>query len=91
MLKETIEDQIVIATLEHGSTNSITIETLKMLNEIVKKVNEDDSLKGIVITGAGKTFSSGCVHTIFISRRYGKEGTIYHFSSTTFLSMLPRK
>lgn len=59
MLVETIEDGVVIVTLKNGKTNSITAETLAMLDEIVAKVNEDDALKGIVLTGVGRFFSSG--------------------------------
>ncbi|MCP4600918.1 MAG: enoyl-CoA hydratase/isomerase family protein [Proteobacteria bacterium] len=59
MLTETIEDGIVIATLSDGKSNSITLDTLIQLDEIVKKVNTDDSLKGIVLTGNGRFFSSG--------------------------------
>ncbi len=59
MLKETIEDNIVIITLAHGATNSITLETLRQMDAIVKKVNETQALKGIVLTGEGRFFSSG--------------------------------
>ena len=59
MLKEKIEDNIVIAVLSNGKTNSVTFETLSQLDLIVKKVNEDESLKGIVLTGDGRFFSSG--------------------------------
>lgn len=59
MLKEKIEDNIVIAVLSNGKTNSVTFETLSQLDLIVKKVNEDESLKGIVLTGEGRFFSSG--------------------------------
>ncbi|MGC9324877.1 MAG: enoyl-CoA hydratase/isomerase family protein [Desulfomonilia bacterium] len=59
MINERIEDGIIIATFDYGKTNSITRETLGTLRSIVKKANEDDSIKGIVLTGAGRTFSSG--------------------------------
>lgn len=59
MIKETIEDGIAIITLSHGATNSITIDTLRQIDTVLKKVNEDDNLKGIVLTGEGRFFSSG--------------------------------
>ncbi|VFQ44982.1 enoyl-CoA hydratase/isomerase family protein [Desulfoluna butyratoxydans] len=59
MIKERVEDGIVIITLSHGATNSITLDTLRQMDAIVKKVNEDDALKGIVLTGDGRFFSSG--------------------------------
>jgi enoyl-CoA hydratase len=59
MVKETIEDGVVIITLSHGTTNSITIDTLRQIDAMVKKVNTQDELKGIVLTGEGRFFSSG--------------------------------
>lgn len=59
MIKERVEDGIVIITLSHGATNSMTLDTLRQIDVIVKKVNEDDALKGIVLTGEGRFFSSG--------------------------------
>lgn len=59
MIKERVEDGIVVITLSHGSTNSITLDTLRQIDAIVKRVNEDDALKGIVLTGEGRFFSSG--------------------------------
>ena len=56
MINERIEDNIVIAVFEHGKNNSITLETLRQLKAIVRKVNDDVCLKGIVFTGAGKAF-----------------------------------
>lgn len=59
MIKETIEDGIAIITLCHGAHNSITIDTLRQIDAIVTKVNTQDDLKGIVLTGEGRFFSSG--------------------------------
>jgi len=59
MISHKIEDNIVIITLENGNTNSITLEVLMEIDSIVKKVNEDDALKGIIMTGKGRFFSSG--------------------------------
>ena len=59
MIKETIEDGIVIITLDHGATNSITIDTLRQIDALVTRVNTEDELKGIVLTGEGRFFSSG--------------------------------
>ena len=59
MINEIIEDSIVIAELENGKTNSVTHETLKKLKKIIDRVNTDDSLKGFILTGKGRFFSSG--------------------------------
>lgn len=59
MLNVRNEEGIIIAEFEHGKGNSITLETLRKLREVVKTANEDYAVKGIVLTGAGRTFSSG--------------------------------
>jgi enoyl-CoA hydratase/carnithine racemase len=59
MLKKEIQDGIVIARLSDEKTNAITMETLKQIKEIVTEVNEKDDLKGIILTGEGRFFSSG--------------------------------
>ncbi|MEN6475801.1 MAG: enoyl-CoA hydratase/isomerase family protein [Syntrophaceae bacterium] len=59
MINERIEDGIVIASFENGKNNTITRVTLRQLQAILRNVNTDDSLKGIVLTGSEKVFSSG--------------------------------
>ena len=54
-----IEDNIVIFTFNNGKVNSITTETLKGLNEVVDRVNAEEALKGIILTGTGRNFSAG--------------------------------
>lgn len=66
MLKKEIQDNIVIASLSDGKTNAVTMETLKQLKEIVVEVNENDALKGIILTGDGRFFSSGFSLPMFI-------------------------
>ena len=59
MLETRMEDQVLIATLDHGKTNSITRETLDKLKKAVETVRQDDAVKGLVLTGKGRFFSSG--------------------------------
>ena len=59
MIKERVEDNIIIATLTDGKTNSIDLDTIKQIDACVKRANEEDEIKGIVLTGEGKFFSSG--------------------------------
>jgi enoyl-CoA hydratase/carnithine racemase len=59
MLKKEIQDGIVMARLSDTMTNAITLETLKQIKEIVTEVNETAELKGIILTGEGRFFSSG--------------------------------
>lgn len=73
MLNEKLEDGIIIATFEHGKTNSLTLEILRKLRDIVKRANEDDAVKGIVLTGAGRTFSSGFDLPMFMGFKDVKE------------------
>ena len=67
MIQERIEDNIVIATFDNGKFNSITHESLKILGAIIKKVNEVDEIKGLIVTGAGKVFCSGFDLPMFLS------------------------
>jgi len=59
MLETRLDDQILIATLTNGKTNSITRETLEKLERAVNQVKTDEAVKGLVLTGNGRFFSSG--------------------------------
>ncbi|MCG8633506.1 MAG: enoyl-CoA hydratase/isomerase family protein [Desulfobacterales bacterium] len=66
MLKKEIQDNIVIATLSDGASNAVTMETLRQLKEIIDEVNDTDELKGIILTGDGRFFSSGFSLPMFV-------------------------
>lgn len=59
MINERVEEGIVIASFESGKNNTITRVTLRQLQAILRNVNMDDTLKGIILTGSEKVFSSG--------------------------------
>ena len=59
MLETKVEDNTIIATLTHGKTNSITRETLDNLKVCVARTNQDENIKGIILTGQNRFFSSG--------------------------------
>ena len=59
MLETRLDDQILIATLTNGKTNSITRETLEQLQAAVEQVKTDETIKGLILTGNGRFFSSG--------------------------------
>lgn len=59
MLETRIENQTLLATLVNGKTNSITRGTLDKLKSAVDKVKTDETIKGLVLTGSGRFFSSG--------------------------------
>jgi enoyl-CoA hydratase/carnithine racemase len=73
MLKKEIQDNIVIAKLTDGASNAVTIETLRQLKEIIDEVNEKDELKGIILTGEGRFFSSGFSLPMFVEFKTAKE------------------
>lgn len=66
MIQERIEDGIIIATMAYGKNNAITLELLRQIKDIVKRVNTQDDIKGLVLTGSGKTFSSGFDLPVFL-------------------------
>lgn len=59
MIKQTIEDNILIAQFANAPTYSMKFETIVQIREAVKKVKEDASLKGMIFTGEGKFYCSG--------------------------------
>ncbi len=86
MLKKEIQDQIVIARLSDGASNAVTLETLHALKEIVDEVNEDDSLKGIVLTGEGRFFSSGFSLPMFVNFQTREEVISFFEEEETILT-----
>lgn len=73
MLKKTVEDQIIVVTFENGKTNSYTLELLRELKDTIQEVNADDTLKGLIMTGAGRFFSSGFDLPMFLNFKDLKE------------------
>ena len=73
MLKKQIEDNIIIATFDDGITNTITEDAVDTLASIIKEVNENNDIKGLVLTGAGKTFCSGFDLPMFLAFKDLKE------------------
>lgn len=59
MVKHIIEDDILIAKFSNPPAYAMTLESLINIRDAVKKVNEDNSLKGLIFTGEGKFFCSG--------------------------------
>jgi len=67
MINKEIEDGIIIATFTGSKSNSINAETIEHLNAIVDEVEAKEELKGIVLTGEGKFFSSGFDMPMFLN------------------------
>ncbi len=62
-----VEDSTMIFKFDNNRYNAISTETLVGLNEAVKRVNNEENLKGLIITGEGHIFSSGFELATFIS------------------------
>jgi enoyl-CoA hydratase/carnithine racemase len=69
MVRHILEENILIAKLDNPPSNSMTFESLNLLRDAVKKVNDDNSIKGLIITGEGRFFSSGFDLPTFLSFR----------------------
>ncbi len=80
MLKQQMEDQIVIACLSDGKTNAVTHQTLGQLADIVSDVNRDPGIKGLILTGEGRFFSSGFSLPMFVDFA-DKEAVISFFTT----------
>lgn len=86
MLEITISDQIMIATLTHGKTNAITRQTLEQLSEAIKTSADDASIKGLIITGQNRFFSSGFDLPTFMNFRNRDEAVDFmSFTDTVLL------
>lgn len=57
--KTEIQDNIAIFTIDNPPTNALNTEVLKGLEKIIDRVNTEEDLKGLVLTGTGRIFSSG--------------------------------
>ncbi len=66
MINQRVEDGILIAEFNNGKFNDIDKETLLHIKDAVQKVNTDDSLKGLIFTGAGRAFCSGFSLPMFL-------------------------
>lgn len=67
MLETKSQDDILMAKLTDGKTNAIDRTTLRLLDQAVKQVNDDPNLKGLILTGEGRFFSSGFSLPMFIN------------------------
>lgn len=69
------EDGIIVFTFDNPKVNAITTETLKGLEEAVEKLNADEALKGMVLTGTDRFFSGGFDLNTFTTFASGDEVT----------------
>lgn len=57
--RTSFDDGILRFTFDNHGYNSITTEVLTGLREVLGCANADDEVKGVIITGQGRIFSSG--------------------------------
>lgn len=62
-----IEDGIVIFQVKTNKVSSISLATLKGLSDIIDRLNTEDELKGLILTGTDKYFSGGFDLNEFVS------------------------
>ena len=67
MLKTHIEDKILIAQLAGGKTSAMDLQTLRDLLEAVDQVNTKAEIKGMILTGQNRFFSTGFDLNTFIA------------------------
>jgi enoyl-CoA hydratase/carnithine racemase len=68
-----IEDGIIVFTFNNPKVNAITTETLKGLEKAVDKLNADEALKGMIMTGTGRMFCGGFDLNTFTTFANGDE------------------
>ncbi|OAQ40247.1 enoyl-CoA hydratase [Pedobacter psychrophilus] len=58
-LQITTQDRVAIIALNNGSSNTINAEMLSELKKIIKSIESDDNIKGVILTGKKGFFSAG--------------------------------
>ena len=58
-LQLTITDKIAVLTLDRGRSNPINAEMISELTGLIKSLEENDSVGGVILTGKENFFSSG--------------------------------
>jgi len=92
MLEESTVNAIRIVKFKNGKTNPINLKILQRLKEIVDEANENPDLKGIVLTGEGRFFSSGFDLPIFINFKAPEEAhEFFDFEEEVLLSLFTCK
>jgi enoyl-CoA hydratase/carnithine racemase len=87
-----IEDGIIIFKFNNPKVNAIDMNVIKGLDEAVDKLNSDESLKGIVLTGEGRFFSGGFCLKTFTSFTSSKDVIDwFKFEENTLLKLFTCK
>lgn len=62
-----IEDSIAIFQFKSNKVNSISLETLQALDQVIDRVDNEDGLKGLILVGTDRYFSGGFDLNEFVS------------------------
>lgn len=88
MLETHIENQILIATLVGGNTSAMDRQTLEHLQKTVDQVNVEDEIKGMVLTGQNRFFSTGFnLNTFMAFETLEQAGDFIAFSDRVFFNI----
>src|SRR4030042_1506410 len=74
-----IQDNIGIFTIDNAPSNSISTEALKALEALIDRVNAEEEITGIVLTGTGRSFCAGYDLVTFTSFK-GPDDIVKWFS-----------
>jgi 3,2-trans-enoyl-CoA isomerase len=58
-LQITTQDRVAIIALDNGSSNTINTEMLSELKKIIKSIESDENIRGVILTGKKGFFSAG--------------------------------
>lgn len=58
-IKVTIKDKIAVLALDRGRSNAINSEMVSELHQMVRNIEKDDSIAGLILTGKDGFFSAG--------------------------------
>jgi len=88
MLETHIEDQILIAKLVGGNTSAMDRQTLEHLQKAVDQVNVEEDIKGMVLTGNNRFFSTGFnLNTFMAFETLEQAGDFIAFADRVFLNI----
>ncbi|MGE5389687.1 MAG: enoyl-CoA hydratase/isomerase family protein [Deltaproteobacteria bacterium] len=80
MLDVRVEDNIIIAKLNNPKTNPISFDVLKQLDALLEQAKNENDIKGLILIGEGRFFSSGfCLPelTVFTEARQAIDWFLY--------------
>ncbi len=87
-----VEDGIIIFTFNNPKVNAIDMNTIKGISEALDKLEKDESLKGLILTGAGRFFSGGfCLKTFTTFTKIADVIEWFKFEEDTLLRLFTCK